>query len=129
MILGYVEAQNRIYLIDKSLDIVSYELLLPVLEYEQAIAREDMTSAAKILERIPLHKIGKIAKLLEKMGYKEMAFEITNDDDHKFDLAIQLCKIEAAIDIVKAKPQVSKWKQVLCIYIYIYIYICCSWEI
>jgi len=33
-LLGYLPSESRVYLCDKDLSVVSYQLLLPVLEYQ-----------------------------------------------------------------------------------------------
>jgi len=40
-----------------------------------------------------------MAKFLEANNQKQMAFDLTPDKDHKFDLAIQLNYVEAAKNI------------------------------
>lgn len=41
-----------------------------------------------------------------------MAFEITPDKDHKFELALTLNKIEEAYNISEEQGSVDKWKKV-----------------
>ena len=41
-----------------------------------------------------------------------MAFKITPDQDHKFDLAITLNKTEEAFAIAEEQQSVEKWKKV-----------------
>ena len=41
-----------------------------------------------------------------------MAFEITPDQDHKFDLAIQLNLVEAAKNIAADQDNGEKWRKV-----------------
>ncbi|SRR6266702_774872 len=46
---------------------------------------------------------------------KELAFLVTSDADHKFDLALQLDDLDAALEIVRAVPDAeaeTKWKAV-----------------
>jgi len=61
---------------------------------------------------IPETSYNKIAKFLEANDFKEQAFNITPDQDHKFDLAIQLNKIDEAFEIAEAQQSVEKWKKV-----------------
>jgi coatomer subunit beta' len=49
---------------------------------------------------------------LEANNQRELAFEITPDKDHKFDLALQLNKIEEASVIAEEQESVDKWKKV-----------------
>ena len=42
-----------------------------------------------------------MAKFLEQNGQKEMAFQLTPDLDHKFELALQLNKVDEARNIAE----------------------------
>ena len=53
-----------------------------------------------------------MAKFLENNDRKEMAFNITPDQDHKFDLAISLTKCDDAYQIAEEQKSVEKWKKV-----------------
>jgi coatomer subunit beta' len=52
----------------------------------------------------------KIAQFLDAQGLKEKALEITNDNDHKFDLAVQLGRLDYAYEIAKQSDTEHKWK-------------------
>lgn len=58
-----------------------------------------MIAADSCLGSIPEGMHSKLAKFLEANNHKEKAFEITKDNDHKFDLAVQLSKIKCAFEI------------------------------
>jgi hypothetical protein len=45
MILGYIGGQDRIYLIDKSLTVVSYELLQSVINYQTYVINGNIQMA------------------------------------------------------------------------------------
>ena len=47
-VLGYIPKENRLYLGDKELNIVSFSLLLSVLEYQTAVMRKDFDTADKV---------------------------------------------------------------------------------
>ena len=47
-LLGYIPKDNRLYLGDKDLNVVSYSLLLSVLEYQTAVMREDFETAKQV---------------------------------------------------------------------------------
>lgn len=51
-----------------------------------------------------------MAQFLDAQGLKELALEITTDLDHKFDLAVQLGKLDIALDIAKKSDSEHKWK-------------------
>lgn len=61
-LLGYIAAQNRLYLIDKEFGIISYTLLLSLIEYKTLVMRDDMEGAAEVLPSIPQTELNGIAK-------------------------------------------------------------------
>ena len=67
-LLGYVPAHNRVYLVDKDVNVFSYSLSLSVVEYQTAVLREDMDAANEILPSIPKEHRNKIASFLEGRG-------------------------------------------------------------
>ncbi len=58
-LLGYLAANSRVYLIDKEFGIVSYTLLLSLIEYKTLVMRGDEEAAAGVLPTIP--KVGRSA--------------------------------------------------------------------
>ncbi len=52
--LGYIPADSRLYLGDKELNVVSFQLLLSVLEYQTAVMRRDFETADKVNTREPV---------------------------------------------------------------------------
>ncbi|KAF9195876.1 hypothetical protein BGZ50_003137 [Haplosporangium sp. Z 11] len=110
-LLGYIPRDNRLYLVDKDVNIVSYGISLSVIEYQTAVLRGDMETAEALLPRVPHDQLNKIARFLEAQEHKELALEISTDHDHKFDLAIQLGRLDLAATIAREADSVSKWKQ------------------
>ena len=53
--LGYIPKDNRVYLGDKELGVVSYSLQLAVLEYQTAIMRKDFDTADKVCPVLSPH--------------------------------------------------------------------------
>lgn len=109
-LLGYIPNDNRLYLGDKELNIVSFSLLLSVLEYQTAVMRKDFETADKVLATIPKDQCTRIAHFLEKQGFKQQALAVTLDSEHKFDLAIQLGDLKIAYEIAKETQSEQKWK-------------------
>ena len=93
-ILGYDGKQNRLYLVDKNLNIYAHRLLLSVMNFQVCILKNELDRSRTFLPTIPESYLGKLAKFLETNGQKEMAFELTPDLDHKFELAIALNNVE-----------------------------------
>lgn len=111
-LLGYIPRESRIYLADKDVQVVSYSLSLSVVEYQTVVLRGDMDAAAELLESIPEDQKNKIARFLEGQGYKDLAFEVTADPEHRFDLALVLGNLEAALQLAREANAEHKWKTV-----------------
>jgi coatomer subunit beta' len=107
-VLGYLAKEDRVYLIDKSLNIVSYCVMLAVLQYQTAVMRGDFDSANELLPSIPESEYTKVARFLESQGFKEEALEVTTDPDHKFDLSLELGKTDQAHAILLETPEEDK---------------------
>lgn len=65
-LLGYIPKDDRLYLGDKELNVISYSLLLSVLEYQTAVMRRDFSTADKVLPTIPKEQRIRVAHFLEK---------------------------------------------------------------
>jgi coatomer subunit beta' len=100
-IMGYDGKQNKLYLVDKNFNVYSYQLLLQIVNYQSAILNDDLHGAEIYFKEIPESQYSKIAKFLESNDKKELAFQITPDADHKFDLAIALNKVNEAYEIAE----------------------------
>ena len=70
-LLGYIPQINRLFLIDKSLQIVSYALHMSIINYQTAVLRGDHKAAAEILPKIPVEHRNRIAQFLDSQGFKE----------------------------------------------------------
>ena len=49
-LLGYWNTSNRLYLTDKDLTIVSYQLHMSVIEYQTAVMKGDLEAADRVRE-------------------------------------------------------------------------------
>jgi len=67
-LLGYIPAHNKIYLVDKDVNVYAYNLSLAVVEYQTAVLRRDMDAASKLLAEIPAKHKKKVARFLEAQG-------------------------------------------------------------
>ncbi|XP_060069348.1 coatomer subunit beta'-like isoform X3 [Ylistrum balloti] len=110
-LLGYIPKDNRLYLGDKELNVVSYSLLLSVLEYQTSVMRRDFETADKVLPTVPREHRTRVAHFLEKQGFKSQALAVTCDSEHKFELAVQLGDLKIAYQIAKESEAEQKWKQ------------------
>lgn len=111
-LLGYLRKENRVYLMDKQHNITSYSLLLEVLTYQTAIVRRDFKFAERALQNIPEEHHNRLARFLDAQNLKEMALRVSNDDEHKFELAMQCHQLQLAFDILSHDTDSSdqKWK-------------------
>ncbi len=118
-ILGYLAKEDRVYVVDKSLNISSYRILLSVLEYQTALMRGDFEGANELLPAIPESEYTTVARFLESQGFKEEAMAVTTDPDHKFDLALELghtdvahsLMVEVAEEEKDTTDTMAKWKR------------------
>ena len=121
-LLGFVPKEDRVFLIDKAYSVTSHRVLLSVLNYQTAVVREDFDSANAILPLIPHSEHTAVARFLESQGYKEEALAVTTDSDHRFELALDLHKLQLAHEVLQATEGVpqqfgdstevqSKWRR------------------
>lgn len=111
-LLGYLRKENRVYLGDKELNVVSYGLPLSLLNYQTAVMRGDFATADVILQDVPENQYTKIAHFLDKQGHKERALAVTKDPGHKFELALSLKNLDISYELAEAEESDSKRKQV-----------------
>ena len=52
-IMGYDPKQNRMYLVDNSLNVYAHRLLMAVVKYQIAILEKDIKAADALLSKIP----------------------------------------------------------------------------
>ncbi|KNA15992.1 hypothetical protein SOVF_093220 [Spinacia oleracea] len=110
-LLGYLASQSRVYLIDKEFNVIGYTLLLSLIEYKTLVMRGDIERADELLPTIPKEHHNSVARFLESRGMVAEALEVATDPDYKFDLAIQLSRLEIAKEIATEVQSESKWKQ------------------
>lgn len=97
-LLGYLATQNRAYLIDKERRIVSYTLLLSVVEYKTLVIRGDMDQAAEALANVPESRMDEIARFLHQRGMTEEAMKHARDSEYRFQLAMEMGLLDSAKD-------------------------------
>ncbi len=118
-ILGYLAKEDRVYVVDKALNVSTYKVMLSVLEYQTAVMRGDFDSANELLPAIPETEYTTVARFLESQGFKEEALAVTADPDHKFDLALELGHVDVAHALMGEIPAedkettdtMAKWKR------------------
>ncbi|XP_078428551.1 coatomer subunit beta'-1 isoform X2 [Wolffia australiana] len=110
-LLGYLASQSRVYLVDKEFNVVAYTLLLSLIEYKTLVLRGDIDRANDILPSIPKEQLNSVARFLESRGMLEDALEVATDQNYRFDLALQLGRLDVAKDIAVELQSEPKWKQ------------------
>uniref|UniRef100_A0A1I8BCR4 Beta'-coat protein n=1 Tax=Meloidogyne hapla TaxID=6305 RepID=A0A1I8BCR4_MELHA len=110
-LLGYLAKENRLFACDKDHNIVSYKILLSVLEYQTAVMRRDFDSADRILKTIPENQCTRVAQFLEKQGFKKQALAVSKDPQHRFELALSLGDLNVAYELAQQSDSEEKWKQ------------------
>eukprot|EP00520_Triparma_pacifica_P000280 CAMPEP_0118664034 /NCGR_PEP_ID=MMETSP0785-20121206/17778_1 /TAXON_ID=91992 /ORGANISM="Bolidomonas pacifica, Strain CCMP 1866" /LENGTH=1017 /DNA_ID=CAMNT_0006557875 /DNA_START=18 /DNA_END=3071 /DNA_ORIENTATION=- len=118
-IIGYLAKEDRVYLIDKSNNVVSYKVMLAMLQYQTAVVRGDFDAANELLPMIPETEYLTVARFLEAQGFKEEAMSVTPDNDHKFDLACELGQLDIALSLMsevdaeeaESTDTQAKWKK------------------
>lgn len=75
-LLGYLQKENRVYLIDKRYNVISYELLRALLGYQAAIVRGDIENANMILSsgKIPKEYYNRITQFFGKSRKQRTCF-------------------------------------------------------
>lgn len=101
-LLGYIARENRLYLADKDLNVVSFSFPLTVIEFQTAVLRQDLDAARMLLSSISQPQKNKLSRFLESQKLLEFALEITTDQDHQFDLALALKKKNLAFELACA---------------------------
>uniref|UniRef100_F1KTB4 Beta'-coat protein n=1 Tax=Ascaris suum TaxID=6253 RepID=F1KTB4_ASCSU len=110
-LLGYMPKESRLYLCDKDHNFVSYRLLLSVLEYQTAVMRRDFDTADKVLSTIPRDQRTRVAHFLEKQGFKKQALAVSQDPEHRFELALSLGELQLAYELAVVADSEEKWGQ------------------
>ncbi|EPY20682.1 beta prime cop protein [Strigomonas culicis] len=111
-LLGYLEKERRVFCIDEAKNVTSYRVNVAVMQYMNAIAKEDFATAEKLLPLLNTDEKHKMAQFLQNRGLLEIAMAVTTDNEHRFELAVQLKNVEVAESIAVAAPSASHWKQV-----------------
>ena len=111
-LLGYLESTNKIYLMNKNFQLISYSFPYSFIKYQLAIVEKDFEEAEKILPKIPETFIENVIKFLEKFELNELSYKITKNPNQKFSLAIKLKKLNEAYEIAQSSKNSEKLKMV-----------------
>lgn len=111
-LLRYLQRDERVYLCDKDVGVVSYRLSTALLSYQTLVLRGELDAAQEVLPEIPADQVNKIARFLEAQGHKELALEVATDPEHRFELALGLNNLQVALEIAKESDTQARWAAV-----------------
>jgi coatomer subunit beta' len=109
-VLGFIGRDNRVYICDKHMNFMSYGLPLTLIEYQNAVLHGDDVRAKELVVTLSPEQRNKAAKFLERQGHKQQALEITNDQEHRFELAVELGFVDVAYQVANQLNHDEKWK-------------------
>lgn len=117
-LLGYMAEQSKLFLIDKELNVTPYTLHMALVDYQAAIMRQDFATASGFFAQLPESLHDRVARFLENQGHAAEALQVSKDDEHRFELATQLGKLQMAADIIVSisaqanpgMPPRGRWK-------------------
>lgn len=110
-LLGYLARDNRVYVSDKDINVMSYHLSLSVLEYQTLVLRGEIEQAnEEYLGAVEKEDLLKISRFLEAQEYLQEALEISPDEEQKFEIALKLRDFTTAHAIASKDSNAHKWK-------------------
>ncbi|CAK88382.1 unnamed protein product (macronuclear) [Paramecium tetraurelia] len=93
-IIRYIQQQNKLYLIDKKYNIISYEVNSNVVEFQTRILKKQCTKAEETLQTIPIQYYDKLSKfqtlLISKNGHINQSRTKTINLSLLFNLHLQM---------------------------------------
>jgi len=111
-LLRYLQRDERVYLCDKDVNLVSYQLSTALLSYQTLVLRDEIEAAQELLPEVPADQMNKIARFLEAQGHKELALEVATDPEHRFELALALNNLAVALEIARESDVQPRWAAV-----------------
>jgi len=111
-LLGYLPSSNKIYLMNKSFNLIAYTFPLSFVNYQVAIMKKKFELAEKLFTTIPPEYIERVTNFLEKFELHELSYKICQNPNQKFALAIKLKKLKDARNLVADQGSPEKWKMV-----------------
>ncbi|KAK5030953.1 Coatomer subunit beta' [Exophiala sideris] len=111
-LLRYLQRDERVYLCDKDVGVVSYRLSTALLSYQTLVLRGEIDAAQELLADVPEDQMNKIARFLEAQGHKELALDVASDPEHRFELALGLSNLAVALEIARESDIQAKWSAV-----------------
>lgn len=110
-IIGYLPKLNRLCCMDLENRISTYVMEFAVIAYMGAIIEEDFEEAARLLRSVPSSSHLKVARFLQSRSLFAEAFSISPDPEQRFDLAIEMRKMDVARDLAGTLASPKAWKK------------------
>ena len=111
-ILGYLESTNKIYLMNKGFQLISYTLPYSFIMYQIAILSKQFDKAENLLSKIPESFNERVISFLQKFNYNDLCYKITKNPNQKFSLALKLKLLNDAYEIANQTKNSEKFKMV-----------------
>lgn len=71
----------------------------------------DTCKAGKTLLLLMQDQMNSVARFLDARGRPQDALEVATDPDYRFELAVQLGKLDTALEIAEGADSEGKWRQ------------------
>eukprot|EP00762_Andalucia_godoyi_P006629 ANDGO_05016.mRNA.1 Coatomer subunit beta'-1 len=114
--LGFVPKEDRVLLMDKERAVTSYRIPSALLDVVQrvVVAEADVSAIADLRSRLSgLAEFSSIlAPFLKSLGLLDLALEFTSDLELRFELAIELGKLDLAVEIADRTTSDVKYRSV-----------------
>ncbi|CAX41156.1 beta'-coat protein of the COPI coatomer, putative [Candida dubliniensis CD36] len=133
-IIGYKASDGKLYLIDKSFDVVSWYVNAEVLELQTLVMRGDLEQFAthnvvdeesgeevpdlstitldnvseeysQLISRFTKTELNQLSRFFEKLGYLALSFSLSQDFDSKFQLSLSTGNLKQAYDLLSAQEK------------------------
>lgn len=102
--LGYLAAEERVYVCDQDLQVSSFSVCGPLIAFQSAVLQCTQSSlpaeTTGLLSSIPVALHAKLASFLNRRGFVREALKLSPDADFKFSLALQLGELKVAQSIL-----------------------------
>ena len=110
-LLGYLAAEERVYVCDQDLQVSSFAICGPLIAFQSAVLQCSQPSLpaeiSSLIASIPSSLHAKLAIFLNRRGFVREALKLSPDADLKFALALQLGELKIAQSIAQSSAASS----------------------
>eukprot|EP00792_Barthelona_sp_PAP020_P006887 TRINITY_DN3079_c2_g1_i1.p1 TRINITY_DN3079_c2_g1~~TRINITY_DN3079_c2_g1_i1.p1 ORF type:complete len:803 (+),score=235.25 TRINITY_DN3079_c2_g1_i1:39-2447(+) len=111
LLLGYLKKTDRIYLINRKHEIVSYYMPFALLKAQECLVEEDIDGAIELIENVPDLFRNSLAQTFANKGFYEAALKASIDLDLRFRFAKELNDCDLMIKIAEEMDMNEKWNE------------------